>query len=176
MFVSSSPTGFPRNSFVDSQNTFAYSKIARITDWKATQINAAKTGRWEVTMTKVRIRRVISRTRWQLATFLGKAGRESVGVVDLLAVRKHHGPPLTGTKRGDTLEMILIQVKGGSAAMPTIEDGRRLKLVARQVRARHILLASRKRGSAARFFTYHPRAATRAGEWSEISNLESIFR
>jgi hypothetical protein len=30
------------------------------------------------------LRRVVSRTRWQLATFYGKSGGESVGVVDLL--------------------------------------------------------------------------------------------
>jgi hypothetical protein len=146
------------------------------TDWKAAQKKAAKTGRWAVTMTKVRIRRVASRTRWQLVTFLGKAGRESIGVVDVLAVRKHHGNPIAGTKRGDALEIILIQVKGGSAAMPTSEDGKRLKLVARQVNARRILLASWKKGSAARFFTYHPRAMQRAREWSEVLDLEAIFR
>jgi hypothetical protein len=127
-------------------------------------------------MTKVRIRKVVSRTRWQLVTFLGKAGRESVGVVDLLAVRKHHGSPLAGTKRGDALDIILIQVKGGSAAMPTIEDGKRLKLVARHVHARHILLASWKRGSAVRFFTYHPNATHKTREWSEILDLEAIFK
>jgi hypothetical protein len=33
------------------------------------------------------IREVASRTRWQLVTFDGKSGGESVGVVDLLAIR-----------------------------------------------------------------------------------------
>jgi hypothetical protein len=45
--------------------------------------------------------------------------------VDLLAVRKDHGKPIAETKRGDALQIILIQVKGGSAAMPTTEDGKR---------------------------------------------------
>jgi hypothetical protein len=93
-------------------------------------------------MTKVRIRRVASRTRWQLVTFLGRAGGESVGVVDLLAIRKDHGDPRPGTKRGDHLQIILIQVKGGSGAMPTLEDGKRLRVVAKRLHARHILLAS----------------------------------
>jgi hypothetical protein len=66
---------------------------------------------------------VLSRTRWQLVTFCGKAGAESRGIVDLLAVRKNHGVPAAGTKRGDSLQIILIQVKGGSAAMPPTEDG-----------------------------------------------------
>jgi hypothetical protein len=126
-------------------------------------------------MTKVRIRRVLSRTRWQLVTFLGKAGRESVGVVDLLAVRKDHGRPISGAKRGDMLQVILIQVKGGSAAMPTIEDGKRLQLVAKHLHARHILLASWKKGTAARFFTYHPRATQKRRKWTEVLDLDAIF-
>ena len=81
-------------------------------DWKAAQRKAANTARWAVTMTKVRIRRVLARTRWQLITFCGKSGGESVGIVDLLAVRKDHGPPRGGLKRGDALQVILIQVKG----------------------------------------------------------------
>jgi hypothetical protein len=52
---------------------------------------------------------------------------ESRDVVDLVAIRKDHGRPIAGTKRGDALQIILIQVKGGSAAMPTIEDGKRLR-------------------------------------------------
>jgi hypothetical protein len=38
-----------------------------------------------------RIRQVIARTRWQLVTFCGAAGGESVGVVDMIAIRKDHG-------------------------------------------------------------------------------------
>ena len=63
-------------------------------------------------MTKVRIRQVVSRTRWQLVTFYGKSGAESVGVVDMLAVRKDHSKPMGAAKRGDALQIILIQVKG----------------------------------------------------------------
>ena len=75
-------------------------------DWDNAQRKAARTARWAVTMTKVRIRRVAARTRWQLVTFCGKAGGESIGVVDLLAVRKDHGKPAAGAKRGDALQLI----------------------------------------------------------------------
>src|SRR5580704_6916777 len=126
-------------------------------DWKKAQKRASKTAKWAVTMTKVRIRRVLARTRWQLVTFCGKAGGESVGVVDLLAVRKDHGKPIAGTKRGDALQIILIQVKGGSAAMPTPDDGKRLRTVARRLHARHILLATWKKGSAVQFRRYRLR-------------------
>jgi hypothetical protein len=123
-------------------------------------------------MTKVRIRRVTSRTHWQLVTFCGKGGGESVGVVDLLAVRKDHGRPAAGTKRGDALQLVLIQVKGGGAAMPTVDDTKRLRAVAKLHRARRILLASWKKGRAARFF----RLKRGSSDWTEISDLESVFR
>jgi hypothetical protein len=123
-------------------------------------------------MAKVRIRRVASRTHWQLVTFCGKAGGESVGVVDLLAIRKDHGNPVAGTKRGDALQLILIQVKGGRAAMPTADDATRLRAVAKLHRARRVLLATWKKGTAARFF----RLKRGSSEWVEIADLESVFR
>jgi hypothetical protein len=63
-------------------------------DWTSAQQKAARTARWAVTMTKVRIRRVVARTRWQLVTFFGVKGGESAGVVDqgtaqFLAIKKN---------------------------------------------------------------------------------------
>jgi hypothetical protein len=40
----------------------------------------------------------------------------------MIAVRKDHGKPRSGLKLGDDLKIILIQVKGGSAARPTPHD------------------------------------------------------
>jgi hypothetical protein len=127
-------------------------------------------------MTKVRIRQVLARTRWQLVTFCGKAGGEARGVVDLLAVRKDHRTAIAGTKRGDALQIILIQVKGGGAAMPTTEDGKRLRAVAKRLNARHILLATWKKGSAVRFSRYQSRATEKAREWTPVSDLGAVFR
>jgi hypothetical protein len=70
---------------------------------------------------------------------LREAGGEWVGLVDLIAARKDHGP---GTKRGDMLQIILIQVKGGTAPMPTAEDAKRLTAVAKRIHSRHILLTT----------------------------------
>jgi hypothetical protein len=145
------------------------------TDWGTAQLKAAKTGRWAVTMAKVRIRRVLSRTRWQLVTFCGPGGGESVGIVDMIAVRKDHQLPKVGLKRGDELQIVLIQVKGGSAAMPTAEDAKRLLIVARRHRARAVLLASWKRGTAAVFFRLI-RNRTGNHQWREITDLEKVFR
>ena len=143
-------------------------------DWIEAQQKAARTARWAVTMVKVRIRQVVSRTRWQLVTFYGKAGSESVGVVDLLAIRKDHREPYPGSRRGDCLQIILIQVKGGSAAKPTSEDATRLRIVAKRHGACQVLLATWKKGRAARFFRL--RRATASDPWTETTSLDSVFR
>jgi hypothetical protein len=142
--------------------------------WKNAQKKAALTARWAVTMAKVRIRRVASRTRWQLVTFYGKSGGESVGVVDLLAVRKDHGAPSGVIRRGDALQIILIQIKGGTAAMPTFDDAARLRAVAKRHGAYDVLLATWKKGTMPRFFRL--RRATASSPWAEITNLDTIFR
>ena len=58
--------------------------------------------------------------------------RRIAGVVDMLAIRKDHGDPPSGAKRGDLFQIILIQVKGGYAAKPTAEDGTRLRIAAKR--------------------------------------------
>ena len=138
---------------------------------------AAQTAKWAVTMTKVRIRRAESRAapRWHFVTFLGPNGGESRGVVDLIAVRKDHGDPALGTKRGDLLQIVLIQVKGGGAAGPTVEDGKRLRIVARRHGACRVLLASWKKGTAAKFFSLSERPRKGSSDWDEVKKLSEIF-
>ena len=85
--------------------------------------------------------RIASRTRSQLVTFYGKSGAESVGVVDMLAIRKDHAAPVGVMRRGDALQIILVQVKGGTAA---------------------------------RFFRL--RTATATEPWTEVMDLDSVFR
>jgi hypothetical protein len=125
-------------------------------------------------MTKVRIWQVLARTRWELVTFCGKAGGESIGVVDLMAVRKDHTKLFGVLKRGDALQIILIQVKGGSAPRPTSEDAVRLRAVAKLHHARYVLLATWKKGTAAHFFRLCHRSAS--VQWAEVTKLDAIFR
>lgn len=124
-------------------------------------------------MTKVCIRQAVARApfpRWHLLTFAGPDGGESRGVVDMIAIRKDHGDPLPGTKRGDAFQVLLIQVKGGYAARPTAEDGKRLRIVARRHGACGVLLAAWKKGSATKFFSLR-----RSGAWAEVNDLNAIF-
>ncbi len=150
-----------------------------MTDWASAQQKAASTARWAVTMTKVRIRKTLSRTRWQLVTFNGPGGQESVGIVDLLAVRKNHRPGPNGLKRGDLLEVVLIQVKGGSAGFPTIDELARLRIVGRTYKAKAILLAQWKRGEQARFFRLKriglAGIAKPADAWVELESPGDVF-
>lgn len=136
---------------------------------------ARQTARWAVTMTQVAIRKAIADKpypRWHFVKFDGKSGGESTGVVDLIAVRKDHGEPMPGTKRGDALQIVLIQVKGGSAAKPTADDAARLRIVGRRHRACGVLLATWKKGSAARFYSLHRKLS----EWSEVEDLRTLFQ
>jgi hypothetical protein len=140
---------------------------------------AEYTEKWAVTMTKVCIRRAVALRpwpRWHFLSFSGPDGGESRGVVDLIAIRKHHGVPYAGTKRGDTFQIILIQVKGGYAARPTSEDGERLRIVARRHGASQVLLAVWKKGSAARFFSLCSKRSQRVSDWMEVRDLQEVFR
>ena len=137
-------------------------------NWTKAQRKAAHTARWAVTMIKVRIRQALARTRWQLVTFFGISGGESVGVVGLRAIRKDHGKPLPGIKRGDSFQIILIQVKGGQTPMPTAEDGHRLRAIARHHRPKRVLLAAWTKGKAPRFFRLRQRHAKALGTGLEL--------
>jgi hypothetical protein len=140
-------------------------------DWVEAKRKADRTAKWAITMTKWHIRRVAARVRWQLVTFNGPSGAESAGIVDLLAVRKNHRKPETGRKRGDALEIILVQVKGGTAARPTLVDAQRMRTTARSVGAQDILFAEWKKGSAVRFYRL-----SRQNTWLLVPDLASIFR
>jgi len=138
---------------------------------------ARQTAKKAVTMAKVGIRQATAHNpwpHWHLLSFTGREGRESRGVVDLIAVRKDHGEPLRGTKRGDALQIILIQVKGGSAPKPTTEDAARLRIIARRHRACGILLAAWKKGSAALFFSLNTNSKSDS-EWREVDDLRRVF-
>ena len=92
----------------------------------------------------------------------------------MIAIRKDHSTPRAGLKRGDSFQIILIQVKGGFAAKPTVEDGKRLRIVARQHGACAVLLASWKKGKAARFYSLRGKPANGI-DWAEVKDLDTIF-
>ena len=148
-----------------------------MSDYKERFRIAAYTEKWAVTMTKVRIRQAVAHApfpRWHFVSFAGPDGGESRGVVDLIAIRKDHAER-KGLKRGDTFQIVLIQVKGGYAAKPTAEDGTRLRAVAKLHHAHGILLAQWKKGTAAKFYTLRSKSKDGESDWIEVSDLKAIF-
>lgn len=82
--------------------------------------------------------------RWQWVDFPGPHGRESAGIVDILAIRKRYelseDPDDAVLKHLDAFDMMLIQVKGGRAKMPSPEDIARMERVADLYRMSKVLL------------------------------------
>lgn len=121
--------------------------------WVIAATKAQGTAQWARTMTKWLVTYSSNKgARWQVVNFLGKSGGESRGIVDLMAIRKHHRQEGHGLKRGDAFEIVLIQVKGGTAPSPTISDCRRLAATARHHRAGAVILAEWHKGRAPRLF------------------------
>jgi hypothetical protein len=85
--------------------------------------------------------------KWQLVDFNGKKGQESKGIVDLMAIRKDHRKPHNHGQRGDLFEIVLVQVKGGSAGFPSNADIRRLMDVKEHHQADKVVLAEWKKGT-----------------------------
>jgi hypothetical protein len=104
------------------------------------------TAKWACTMTKWLVTYSHRNgARWNVIEFEGKNKREARGVVDMMAIRKNHRKAGPGLKRGDLFEIVLIQVKGGSARRPTDKDKARLKRVAQRYKAMIVLAEWQKR-------------------------------
>ena len=102
-------------------------------------IKVHNTGKMANTLAKALAKRYSK--RWRFVDFRGPKGQESAGVVDIVAIRKCGKlPTVPGLKRLDLFDIILMQVKGGSAANPTAEDIKRLKIVGKQYHAQNIVL------------------------------------
>lgn len=130
---------------------------------------ALKTATWARTMTKV----IISRNNnkppfWHVINFLGAGKQESGGIIDLLAIRKDHGKASTLPK-GDGFEIILVQVKGGSARNPSVADIQRMESVKQRYGAKMVVLSSWRKGSATQL------RVLSNGVWGEPVDPDSIF-
>ena len=140
---------------------------------------AIRTAKWATIMTKWRIgfetrgRRLakpgVKPARcWQLVGFPGPAGRESAGIVDLIAIRKDHATANSRYKRGDLFETILIQIKGGGARWPNADDIRRLRAVGKRYGAKHVILAEWVKGSHQNFYRLNQNASNSRSAWKQV--------
>ena len=140
---------------------------------------AIRTAKWATTMTKWRVgfqtngKRLGPPTvkptrRWQLVGFPGPAGRESAGIVDLMAIRKNHAKSNSRFKCGDLFEIILIQIKGGGARRPKTDDIKRLRAVAKQYNARGVVLAQWVKGDHLKFYRLRNNYRDLKRAWEEV--------
>jgi hypothetical protein len=106
--------------------------------------------------------------RWQLVSFPGPAGRESAGIVDVMAIRKNHGKSDSQFKRGDLFEIILIQIKGGGARRPKNDDIFRLRAVAKYYKARDVVLAEWMKRSHLKFYKLEKNHRNLEPAWKEV--------
>ena len=132
--------------------------------WK----KAGNTDRW----TEILFRALTSRVakRWRFVSFRGAAGGEWRGIVDVLAIRKdtsHSSHELL--KSGDLFDIVLVQMKGGSARMPGAVEIQRLMAVAKRYRAKEVVLFAWKRAESCDFYKL-----TREGVWA-LSSAREIF-
>ncbi len=70
--------------------------------------------------------------------------------------------------RGDLFEIVFVQIKGGGAAWPTVNDVARLKAMQRRYRAKAVVLASWRKGAEPTFYVL------KRGAW-EKDSAASIF-
>ena len=95
-------------------------------------------------------------------------GGEWRGIVDILAVRKDTSRPVHAVlKSGDLLEIVVVQMKGSGARLPSLAEIRRLRAVARRYHAKHIVLFAWKREQHCRFSRL-----TRANTWMPSTAAE----
>lgn len=132
--------------------------------WK----RAGNTDRW----TEILFRALASRVakRWRFVSFRGVGGKEWRGIVDVIAIRKdtsHSTHELL--KSGDLLDLIFIQMKGGSARRPNTIEIQRLVAVGKRYRAKGIVLFEWKRGEGCDFYRL-----TSRGSWT-LSSAKEIF-
>jgi len=140
-------------------------------EWRLIFEEARKTGKMANTLAKALAKRYSM--RWRFVDFRGPKGQESAGVVDIVAIRKCGKlPTVPGLKRLDLFDIILMQVKGGSAANPTAEDIKRLKIVGKQYHAQNIVLFQWQKKKKVGFLKLNKKNE----KWKETSAAELFGR
>ena len=92
-----------------------------------------------------------------------------------MAIRKNHAESNSRFKRGDLFEIILIQIKGGSARRPKLDDVNRLRAVAKQYNARDVVLAEWVKESHLKFYKLGKNHRDFEGAWEEV-DPGTLFR
>ena len=73
---------------------------------------------------------------------------------------------------GDLFEIVLVQIKGGTAPWPTPADVKRLRAVQRRYRAKAVVLASWQKGAEPAFYLLKRSSAQGRNPWRSTSPVE----
>ena len=129
-------------------------------------VKAHTTGRWAEIIFRALSTRIAN--RWRFVSFRGAGKGEWRGVVDVIAIRKDTTQPKSSVlKRGDLFDIVIIQIKGGSARGPTVEDKRRLRQVANHYKARAVVQFQWTRGKICKFSLLEPN-----DDWKDCTGTE----
>lgn len=135
-------------------------------DWDAAVKKALATDRWTEIIMRAITKKVAN--RWKFVSFRSKKGREWRGIVDVLAIRKDTTKPnKRHLKNGDLFDIILIQMKGGTAKSPTLNDRRRLREVAKYYHSKNVVLFEWIKGKKTQFYILKNNL-----EWEETTSSE----
>jgi hypothetical protein len=141
-------------------------RLADVRKETPAHVKAHATGRWAEIIFRALSSRVAG--RWKFVSFRGANKAEWRGVVDLIAIRKNSKEPAGDIlKRGDLFDIILIQIKGGSARGPTRDDCLRLREVKRLYRAKAVVQFQWRKGKSSKFLYLG-----RNREWTPTSSEE----
>lgn len=144
--MKSNATQAPKPAAKKARPKSAPSEGVELTPRQVAAVKAIKVAKTAMTLAKAHLARESKKHggRWQWVEFPGPKGRESAGIVDILAIRKRWektGAPEDGVlKHLDVFDIMLIQVKGGGALMPNANDVARMERVADHYRIDKILL------------------------------------
>ena len=129
-------------------------------------VKAHATGRWAETIFRALSTRIAK--RWQFVSFRGKKKGDSRGVVDVVAIRRCMSAPSKRIlKSGDLFDIVLVQIKGGSARDPTESDLVRLREVAKRYHAHSVVKFHWRNGRDSRFSVLG-----RDGKWRPCEGTE----
>ena len=141
--------------------------IFKIMDDLTIAQKALHTAKWAKIMSKWLITySTKSKKKWQLVSFEGAKGNESAGIIDIIAIRRDYSNKTNEIKKGDLFEIVLIQVKGGTAQMPKKNDVERMKKVGEYYNAKAIVLFEWKRSKVLNVFKLEN------SEWIKIQEIE----
>ena len=144
---------------------------------KAAPEKAYMTGRLAVKATKLRILEIDNKNDAPLSQFVefeGRQGGESNGIVDLLVVKRNRDRKKIKNMDcnvNDLLDIIHIQVKGGSAGDPTKAAKKRMLIVSKYYNCRETLLS---RWNPAKFSQVIFKRLKNNLEWEKV-DAKTIF-